>query len=258
MIPILLQTFNRIEYTVQVISSIRNHILYPHQVIVVDNASTDGTIEYLELMKKLGFIHHLILNKTNLGIAEPKNQGLQIIKEIAKSQQIKYVCITDNDIVPPFIRNNGCILTKIAEMMDSHPEVGMCGVDLNRDNSPNNQEWWWRLRQHPSSNPVFAEIAIGFWFSVIRYDYFKDFKFVGESLYGRVDESLRNYIGLVKKAKIGILKGIYNSEKKETESNLGIHLGWREDIEKFPEYVNLKKQERFKAEQAWKQKDRKW
>jgi glycosyltransferase involved in cell wall biosynthesis len=257
MTPIILQTFNRLSYTMQVIAAIKNYILYPHQLIVIDNASTDGTRAYLESMKSLGYIDHLILNETNLGIAEPKNQGLEIVKELTKTQEIKYVVITDNDIVPPFIRPS-CVLTEIVKMMDKHPEVGMCGVDLNRDNSPNNQEWWWRLRQHPNTNPTFAEIAIGFWFSVIRFEYFQDFKFSGESLYGRVDESLRNYITSVKKCRIGLLKGVYSSDKKETISKLGIHLGWSEDLEKLPEYVLFKKQERYKAELAWKEKNRKW
>lgn len=260
-VPIVMQTYNRIEYTMQVIAALNNYILYPKQIIVIDNASTDGTVEYLELMKKLGFIQHLILNKENKGIAEPKNQGIEIVHELAKNEEVKYVCITDNDIVPPFIRPN-CILTKIVEMMDNHPEVGMCGVDLTRDNAPEHQDWWWRLRQHPPQNPTFAEISIGFWLTVTRYDYLKEFKFVGESLYGRVDESYRNWLTSIKKVKIGLLKGIPLKNKEgihlETIPKQGIHLGWCEDFEKFPEYVNFKKQERFKAENAWKEKNRKW
>lgn len=263
MIPIILQTYNRISYTMQVIASIHNHILHQYSLIVIDNASTDGTVEYLQLMKKLNIIQHLILNTENLGIAEPKNQGLDIVRELSKTQEIKYVCLTDNDIVVPFIRdNNECVLEKIVQMMDSHTEVGMCGVDLTKDNAPPYQDWWWKLRQHSQSNPTFAEISIGFWFSVIRFDYFKDFRFTGESLYGRTDESIRNYITSVKKSKIGLLKGISLKDQKgnhkETIPKVGVHLGWVEDFKKFPEYVNFKKLERCKAEAAWKEKNRKW
>lgn len=261
MIPIILITYNRIEYTIEVISALNNHLIYPIKIIVIDNGSTDGTIEYLELMKKLGFIHYLILNGENKGIAEPKNQGLEIVKEIAKTQEIKYVCITDNDIVVPFIRKGGCVLTQIAKMMDKNPNLGMVGVDLNGDNAPNGQEYWWKLRQHPNTIPQFAEIVIGFWFSVIRYEYFNEYKFEKVSLYGRVDESIRNWITINKKAKIGVFKGvevIENGKYKETESRTGIHLGWNEDQKKFPDYVNMKKAERYKAEQVWKQENRKW
>ena len=255
-IPIIIQTFNRVEYTIQVISSIYTHILYPHRVIVIDNCSTDGTVDYLNFCKQHNFIDHLVLNNENKGIAEPKNQGLEIVKKLAETQEIKYVCITDNDIVPPFIREKGCALEHIVNMMDNNQDVGMCGVDLDRANSPTNQEWWWRLRQHLQSNPEFAVISIGFWFSVFRYDDIKDFKFKCDSNYGKVDESVRNYLGLVKKEKVGILKGVFNG--KETISKVGLHLGWREDLEKFPQYVAMKKAERFKSEQAWKAQNRQW
>jgi GT2 family glycosyltransferase len=253
-IPIVLQTFNRLSYTMQVISAIKNYILYPIKLIVVDNGSSDGTREYLSLCKSLCLIDHLVLNESNLGIATPKNQGLSIVKEFYSYS--KYVCFSDNDIIPPFIRTNGCVFEHIVKLMDENPIIGMCGIDLNRQNSPSNQEWWWRLRQHFITMPEFTEIAIGFWMSVIRYEFFDEFKFVGESSYGKVDESLRNYIGLVRKQKVGLLKGYYNG--KETIECVGTHLGWTEDFIKSPDYIAFKKAERYKAELVWKEKDRKW
>ena len=142
--------------------------------------------------------------------------------------------------------------------MEDNPQIGMCGIDLTRDNAPDNQEWWWRLRQHPSHSPTFAEIAIGFWFAVTRYEYLKEFKFDSESLYGMVDESYRNWLTSVKKAKIGLLKGIRDESKKETIPRVGIHLGWTEDIQIRYDYVLMKKQERYVAEKAWQEKKRKW
>ena len=263
MIPIIMQTYNRIEYSMQVIAAFMNHILYPHKIIIIDNGSTDGTPEYLKLMLRLKIIDRLILNKENRGIAEPKNQGIELVREFTKNHDIKYVCITDNDIVPPFLRDNkSCVLTKMIQVMDKHPEIGMCGVDLVGDNAPGSQEWWWNLRQHPITNPTFAEIAIGFWFAVTRYEYLKEFKFDGESLYGRVDESYRNWLTSVKMAKIGLLKGVSLKNKQgvhlETVPKLGIHLGWTEDNEIRYDYVLMKKQERYKAEQAWETKGKKW
>jgi len=258
LVPVILQTFNRIDYTMQVIAAINNHILAPHALIIIDNGSTDGTIEYLEFCKKQNIIQHLVLNGENKGIAEPKNQGIEIAKK--EYPDAKYYVISDNDIVPPFVRdkNGKCCLTHITDMMDKHPEVGMCGVDLSRDNAPEYQTWWWKLRQHPLSNPEFTEISIGFWFSCTRAEFFKEFSFNGASLYGRVDESLRNWCFSVKKQRIGLWKGVHNYQTHETVPALGVHLGWREDFEKLPEYVAMKKAERAKAEAVWKETDRKW
>lgn len=259
MIPIILQTYNRVEYSMEVISAIRNHILYPNKIIVVDNGSTDGTIEYLELMKKLGFIHHLILNGENKGIAEPKNQGMEVVNEWAKTEQIKFVVITDNDIVVPFIRQNGCVLTQMVEMMEKHKNIGMLGVDLNKDNAPPNQEYWWKLRQH-HTDVRFAEIVMGFWFTLFRIEDLQDYKFSCASNYGKCDESVRNYLGLIKKKKIGLIKGVSidDNGKQHTEPRPAIHLGWTEDFKLRPEYNAMKKAERFKAEQEWKKDGRKW
>jgi len=258
MVPIVLQTYNRVEYSMQVIPSLYTHILYPHYVVVVDNGSTDGTVEYLKFAQQQGLIKEIVFNNENKGISEAKNQGLEVVSRISKEDNIEFICITDNDIIPPFIREKGCVLQHIVDLMTKNQVIGMCGVDLSRENAPVNQEWWWRLRQHYGSIPEFAEISIGFWFAVIRYSFFKDFRFVGESIYGRADESIRNFITLQKKSKIGLLKGVYDEKRKETVPKLGVHLGWIEDCLLYPDYVNFKKQERAKAEVAWKEKNRKW
>lgn len=265
-VAIVMQTYNRIEYTMEVISAFHNHLLYPFKLIVIDNGSDDGTIEYLELMKKLGYIDNLILNGENKGIAIPKQQGVDLAKEIAKIEKIKYIIITDNDIVVPFIRdNNACVLTKMVQIMDGHPEIGMMGVDLNKDNAPSPaQDWWWKLRQHPLDNPEYCNIAIGFWFSITRLEYFEEYNFVGAncSLYGRVDESFRNWLYAVKKKKVGLIKGAalknHKGQHVETVPKLGIHLGWTEDYKKYPNYVNMKKLERGKAEKVWDEKNKQW
>jgi len=263
LVPIVIQTFNRVLYTQHVIASIKNNLLYRNKIIIVDNGSTDGTVEYLQLMLNLGHINHLILNSENKGIAEPKNQGLEVVKEWAKTEEIKYVMVTDNDIAFPLVRTqhqNGCkcALAHMVELMDNSPHIGMLGIDLQRDNAPGYQEWWWRLRQHPSNNPEFAEISIGFWGALLRFELFNELSFTCDSNYGKCDEACRNYIYMVKKQKIGLWKGVFDAQKKCTTPCLGCHIGWSEDQQKFPEYNLMKKLERAKAEKAWKEKDRKW
>jgi len=67
-IDIVTITHNRMQFACACIWSIINYTKYPFRLIVVDNGSTDGTAEWLQMMKVQGFVDELILNRTNLGI----------------------------------------------------------------------------------------------------------------------------------------------------------------------------------------------
>ncbi|QOT09826.1 glycosyltransferase [Paenibacillus sp. JNUCC32] len=72
---IVILTYNKLEYTIQCIESIRR-FTKPHsyEMIVVDNNSTDGTQEWLLRQNDI----KPILNKSNLGFPKGCNQGIEI------------------------------------------------------------------------------------------------------------------------------------------------------------------------------------
>lgn len=43
---IILVTYNQLEFTKLCVESIERHTVEPYELIVVDNGSTDGTVEY--------------------------------------------------------------------------------------------------------------------------------------------------------------------------------------------------------------------
>lgn len=90
-----------------------------YEVIVVDNASTDGTAEAV----KRSFPHlRLIANSENRGFATANNQGI-------KESQGEYVLLLNPDtIVRPKSLN---ILIKF---MDENKDVGVCGPKLLNEN----------------------------------------------------------------------------------------------------------------------------
>jgi GT2 family glycosyltransferase len=64
-------------------------------VVVVDNASKDHSLERArEVSASLGVPCHFIANRTNLGIAEGNNQGINW----ARSQNILHIVLINNDI----------------------------------------------------------------------------------------------------------------------------------------------------------------
>jgi GT2 family glycosyltransferase/Tfp pilus assembly protein PilF len=73
---IIIPVFNNLDLTRQCLESIWNYTDAPHEIIVVDNGSTDGTREYLNNMEAAGGVR-VIANPTNLGFAKASNQGAQ-------------------------------------------------------------------------------------------------------------------------------------------------------------------------------------
>ena len=92
----------------------------PTQVIVVDNGSTDNSVEIVTHE----FPHaRLIQNQENIGFSRANNQG------IAASTG-RYVLLLNSDtIVKPGA------LTGLVEFMDTHPDVGIVGPRLLRPDS---------------------------------------------------------------------------------------------------------------------------
>ncbi len=92
MISTTLICYNRLEYTRLTIESYLATISVPHELIVVDNASTDGTQKYLQKLVQQNKIHRLILNSKNMFPGHATNQGWDASKG-------EYLHRSDNDLL---------------------------------------------------------------------------------------------------------------------------------------------------------------
>ncbi|HDL15591.1 MAG TPA: glycosyltransferase family 2 protein [Euryarchaeota archaeon] len=76
---IIIITHNNLYYTKLCCESIFSKTQYPgYEVIIVDNASTDGTRNYFDELKKKHSNIHVILNRENIGFVRASNQGIQL------------------------------------------------------------------------------------------------------------------------------------------------------------------------------------
>jgi GT2 family glycosyltransferase len=82
------------------------------QIIVVDNASTDGSPEAVE--EDFPAVH-LVRNETNRGFAAANNIGIE-------RSTGKYVCLINSDVV---VLEN--CLEQLCDYMDTNPAIGMLG-----------------------------------------------------------------------------------------------------------------------------------
>jgi len=113
---IIMPTFNALKYTKLCIDSIRLTTRFPYEIIIVDNGSTDGTREWVELQKDI----KLIKTKTNLGYAGACNVGMP-------TPLPEYIVFSNNDII--FTPN---WLSHLINTAEAHKNIGIVGPVTNK------------------------------------------------------------------------------------------------------------------------------
>ena len=119
-ISVIILTFNNIELTRACLDSVMTHSDYPNlEIIVVDNASSDGTQAYLEDF----IVRHpdvqIVLNPENLGFAAGNNVGLSIATG-------DYLVLLNNDTVV----TKGWLMTLLRHFQND-PNLGLLGPVTN-------------------------------------------------------------------------------------------------------------------------------
>jgi glycosyltransferase involved in cell wall biosynthesis len=126
-VSLMMVTFNRRPLTERTLEGLSKSIDCDYNLIIVDNGSKDGTVEYLDGLVKdhswLPYLQQLIVHKNteNKGIAAGRNRGLLIADEL----HTKWYCTLDNDILIP----NGA-LSECIDILKTVPSYGMVGVNF--------------------------------------------------------------------------------------------------------------------------------
>lgn len=120
LVTILILTYNAWKNTAQCISSIKTVTEIPYKVLVIDNGSTDGTIEHLRADTTLYHIE----NSHNLGFAGGFNVGLPLI-------DTPYFVISNSDVV----MTKGW-LKRMSEHINEDPKLMAIGPRSNYVSGP--------------------------------------------------------------------------------------------------------------------------
>lgn len=118
-VSIVIPVYNQLEFTRKCIESLVETIYETIELIIVDNASMDGTKEFLTNLyqEKLNLI--TVFNEENLGFPKAVNLGIE-------KANGKYLIIANNDI----IFTNGW-LERMIEVAESEMKIGLVGPISN-------------------------------------------------------------------------------------------------------------------------------
>lgn len=118
MVGILILNYNNAEYTISCIESIIKYNTASAHMVVVDNASTDGSAAVLnEWLANNPQVFTLLDASSNGGYAQGNNFGLMYLES---EEEIDKVLILNNDVI--FTQD---IIPKLSSFLDSHPNAGV-------------------------------------------------------------------------------------------------------------------------------------
>ncbi len=138
-ISIIIVNWNAAALLRQCLNSLKSEIRNPKfgtEIIVVDNGSTDGSMEAIKDSRSKNYDLKIIKNKENYGFAKGNNIGL-------KRAHGDYIMLLNTDTI---VKERA--IEELAMFLDEHPEVSVVGPRLlNQDSTPQaNCGWFPGLR----------------------------------------------------------------------------------------------------------------
>jgi glycosyltransferase involved in cell wall biosynthesis len=116
LVTVIILTYNKAHFISESIKSVFAQNYTNLEIIVIDDASTDNTKEFLALFLNNNQIR-FVQNKKNIGISKSRNYGIFLAKG-------KFVAMLDGDDV--WLDSDK--LTKQVEYLDENPECGAVGT----------------------------------------------------------------------------------------------------------------------------------
>lgn len=124
-IGIVICNYNKCEAVMKCIQSVLESKIQDFDIYVVDNASTDKSVESIQ--KQYNNQVNLLVNEENLGGSGGFNTGIHKVVEMG----YEYLMCLDNDVQ---VDENA--IEALHSFLQSHPEVGMVGSKVYHLNAP--------------------------------------------------------------------------------------------------------------------------
>ncbi len=121
---IIIVSYNKRDYTALCVRSLLQADPRPLQIVVIDNGSQDGSVEFLSeefpaIAEQAGTQFQLIRNEGNVGACTARNQGLEVVTG-------DYIAFMDNDVA---VRSRQW-LGRMIDVLEESPTHGIVGPKL--------------------------------------------------------------------------------------------------------------------------------
>jgi len=125
MIDIILLTCNRLKFSKMTIDSYYERIETPFRLIVIDNGSTDGTLEYLQKLKEENKIYKLISHTQEncVNISRAYNEGYKFVES-------EFFITGQDDIIIPKLEPD--VVQQLIGLLEKYPQYGGIGCRIQR------------------------------------------------------------------------------------------------------------------------------
>ena len=123
-VTLMMVTYNRLELTKKTLAGLVGSTGIPYNLVVIDNGSEDGTIEFLKDKPiEDSNLQNLVIryNKENKGIAVGRNQGLVEADKLGTNMY----CTIDNDVIMPAAWLKNCV-----DILKANKTFGAIGINM--------------------------------------------------------------------------------------------------------------------------------
>lgn len=116
-LSVILCNYNHAHYIGEQLQALLNQTFRPLEIIVIDDGSTDNSIEVIESFAQKDSIVHLFCNDRNRGVVFSANRALELT-----SGEYIYWASADDQVQPGLFEKSMCLLAQ-------YPEAGLCCSD---------------------------------------------------------------------------------------------------------------------------------
>lgn len=112
-LSVIVPNYNHAQYLPRCLNALLTQSVQPQEIIVVDDASTDNSVEVIQEFARKHPAVKLLQNDRNRGVMETTNRGID-----AASSEFVYLQAADDETLPGFFE-------KSLQLLAQHPQAGL-------------------------------------------------------------------------------------------------------------------------------------